>query len=181
MPRELRVPDLVGPRTEVARHLDPSEEVRVPLPAAVYEDGLVDHVRAGAHRLQRCGRAALKPFSVREVVDVVEDVDDAEPVAIFAEVFEEPLLVLDAALCDAVEDGVLLARRLQVALGDRAVQVGEVATLDEPDEVRGRVDQAAIDQLHADLDPGERCTSPVVYPAPGTASPRGCRTDAVAT
>ncbi len=62
VPRELRVGDLVAPRAEVGRRVDALEEVREPAPAAVEQDGLVDDVDAGAHRVFRSrGRRARDP------------------------------------------------------------------------------------------------------------------------
>ena len=50
---ELRVVDLVGPVAQIGGHLDPDQEIRVADPLAVVKAPLVDHVIAGAHRVNR--------------------------------------------------------------------------------------------------------------------------------
>ena len=76
VPRELRVPDLVAPRPELARRLDAAQEVGEAKPPPVEERGLVDDRRPGAHgghgRFRR-GAIARPAVSLRNV-----DLLDAE-------------------------------------------------------------------------------------------------------
>ena len=156
VPRELRVPDFVRPRAEVAPgvgwRVDAAEEVCVPLPPSVEEHRLVDHVGAASHRVEGC--LATPPQSLEDgplAIGVLADLDHGETAALVPQAGEEALLVLVSALGDAVEDRILLVRWFELPLGDGAVEVGEMHALDEADEIRRRVDQLPIDDLHGAL------------------------------
>ena len=151
MPCQLRVPDLVAPRAEVAGPLHSTQEVRVAKPPAIEEHGLVDDVGAGTHGVQRGVSLTRDSFGVR--VSLLRcDLGDRD--AFSGQLFEEASFVLKSALRDAVEHRVSAHRPGEVALEGSALEVREVPALKESDEVRRRVDQLPIDQLHGTASPG---------------------------
>jgi hypothetical protein len=122
---ELGVVDLVGPRSQRGRLLDPHEEVREPDPALAQEAALVDDLAALAHRGER-PRGELGAVGVR----VVEG-DDVEPLR--PQAFEDLVLVAPAALEQEVQGG---GQRFGVELAApvEQVQVGPVLAREESRE-----------------------------------------------
>src|SRR5262249_6192975 len=74
--RELRVDRLVTPRAERGRPLDSLQEIGSATPIVVDERRLVDHLGAGAHRLNRRSRPGLEVPRIRR-----PDVDDVAALA----------------------------------------------------------------------------------------------------
>ncbi len=161
---ELGVGDLVVPRPQRGVRLTggvaaAEEEVGVAAPGPVEERRLVHDVRAAAHRGDRLlGRGAQLGTGVarRRLADGLErrdgrpvlvDLDDPEPR--LAEVLEVPLLVLDAALRDEVDGGIVADRLADEAREGRALELEPVVAGEEPDEIGRGVDGASVDQLHA--------------------------------
>ena len=93
--RELRVPDLVAPRTEVARLRHAPQKVRVAETTPFEEHGLVDHVRALAHRRDRGLASAHEPLRPRQRL-VTRNLDDAQ--AVSSQFREKALLVLESTV-----------------------------------------------------------------------------------
>lgn len=55
------------------------------------------------------------------------------------------------ALRDPVQDGIVADGLLEVALCGRTFEIGQVAALEKADQVGGRIDEAAVDQLQLSL------------------------------
>ena len=154
-PGELGVGDLVAPVAEVARPLDPEEEVRVAAPPAVEEGRLEDHVATGAHRGERL--LLRRPELGRRLR--VASLDLVNGSALGAERGEVRGLVLEAAPLDEVQlsgrcgSAARSARPRAVELKGHEVVAGEVA-----DEVRGTDDDRSVDELHAQTLPATRAS-----------------------
>ncbi len=122
---------------------------------ALEERGLVDHVDAGPHGLER--PLGSRPVPGTAILDrvVLGDLDDAA--AFLAQALEEPVLVLEAALGDSVELGVGAHGALDQPGEGGAFEVREVLAGEEADEVGGGADGRAVDQLHGDAVTMSRC------------------------
>ena len=164
MTRELRVRDLVVVGTEGAVGLagfvvTAEEEVRVAAPSPVEERRLVDDVRPAPHRVQCLGgglaelgagipgRRHLAGPGRGDRRPVLLDLDD--PAALGHEVVEVALLVLEAALRDELDARVVADRLRDEANHRRPLERKPVPAREEPDEIRGGVDRATVDELHA--------------------------------
>ena len=115
-------------------------------PGAVEEGRLVDDVRAGGHRLDRRGRRGAQ--LVAAVLDRAVRRDLDRRAAGRGEVGEVALLVLEAALADDVELGVVAHGPLHEPGLGGALERGQVLAGEVGDEVRGGIDRAAIDAVH---------------------------------
>ncbi len=151
MPRELGVHDLVAPGPEGARRLDAHEEVGIPEPAAVEEGGLVDDVVTAADRGLGGGGAAAQPFA--PILDGLVRVDARDLPSRGFEIGQVALLVGEPALLQDVELRVRAHRPPHQARRRGQLQSGQVLAGQEPDEVRGREDGLAVDELHGRADP----------------------------
>src|SRR5437667_9358600 len=115
-------------------------------PRAVEKGRLVDHVRAGGH-CRGCfgGRG---PELVAAVLDGTIQLDDDRDSAIRLEVREETSLVLESSLADDVELRVIPHGPVDELGQRRTLQLRQVLAGEIGDEIRGRVDGAAVNRLH---------------------------------
>ena len=143
--RELGVGGLVAPGPEGARPLDPHEEVGVAPPAAVPEQGaLVDDGDALAHRGQRL-RSALS--SVSRVKPACWISRTVRPSA--SRRSRQRVSCSKPRFCSSFELRVLgVVGLLARLLGHLQVEHREVLAAEEPHEVVGADDQAAVESLH---------------------------------
>jgi hypothetical protein len=145
--RQLRIGDLVRPRTEVARRVDPEQEVGEAEPRPVEERCLVDDVRAVEHCPFRGGCLGPQPVAARHGL-VVQSLDLDNRVPGRLEIGEVALLVGLAALRDELDRRVATLRLVHEAGHGRPLEREAVGAGQESDEVRRRVDGPAVDQLH---------------------------------
>ena len=145
MSGELRVPDLVAPVSKFAGALHTAQEVGVAKSAAVEQHRLEDDVDAIAHRREGLVAPADAALLEGQVLGLL-DLDDGEP--LIAERLQEALLVLLAALGDAVQHLVFANGPRQVSQGSCAFELRKVPALQVPDEVRRRVHHPPVDSLH---------------------------------
>jgi len=150
--RELGVHDLVAPGTEGARRLDTHEEVGVPEPAAVEERGLVDDVVPAADGGLGVGGGAAKLGAA--IRDGLVPLDPRDPTARGLQVGQIALLVGHSALLQDVQLRVLAHRPLHQARRGRELERGQMLAGEEADEIRGREDGLAADDLHEAPNPG---------------------------
>ena len=152
---ELGVGHLVGPVAEVARAVDPLEEVGVARPAAVDEDGLVDDV--GAARASRATVSAARASRSARVLVSSEMVTTGRA-RVGLLLGEVRLLVLGAAAGEHVEERVVPLGPLDLAAGRGELELGEV-------RARGEARSGPTGSSRA-----HRRGSAMVPPTPGTDS-----------
>ena len=167
---QLRVGDLVVVRAETRRlrHIvHAQQEVGMAAPGSIEEGRLIDHVRAGGHCPGGfCGRGTEL---VAAVLDGTIKLDrDCSP-TFRLEVGKESSLVLEPALADDVELRVVPHRPLDEAGQRGTFQLSQVFAGEVSDEIRGRVDGAAVDRLH---DPTLPARHVRLYVTPGMLSYR---------
>ena len=128
-------------------------------PGAVEERGLVDDVGAGGHRGDRL--VGGRPQLVAAVLDgpVEGDLDDRPPGGL--EVGAVARLVVEAAMADDVELGVVAHRPMDEPGERGALELGQVLAGEVADEIGGGVDGPAVDRLHLLTLPRVDDTSPV--------------------
>ena len=159
---QLRVGDLVVVRPEPRRPgwiVDPKEEVRVAAPGSVEECRLVDDIRPAGHcRLRLGGRRAklLAP-----ILDRTVELDRDRGPAFRFQICQEAALVLKPPLSDDVELRIVPHRALDKAGQRRALELRQVLAGKVGDQIRGRVDRAAVDCLHEPTLPAVCVSSPV--------------------
>ena len=127
---------------------DPEQEVREPEPGAVEEARLVDDVVTAEDRLAGgVGRRAIAlALAARPLVPGQLELLDMA--AVRDERREVALLVLVAALPGSIELRVDPVRPLDVSGERTELEIRQVRALQEPDQVRRRVDRLAVDELH---------------------------------
>ena len=147
---ELGVGDLVvvrAPDRRPIRVVDPQQEVGVAAPRPVEERRLVDDVGAGGHRGDRFGGRGSQ--SVALILDRPVRFDLDRRASRRLQVGEVALLVLEAALADDVELGIVAHRPLDEVGQGGPLELGEVLAGQIGDQVRRGEDGSPIDQLHA--------------------------------
>ena len=153
---QLGVPNFIAPRPEGAGPLDAAQEVRVPESSIAEQHRLEDHVDAVSHGLERGVVFGSNRPGRRHGVGRSNHLHVQ---VLAAQRFQEARLILVAAPRQAVQHGIVAMRAPEVVQSGSALQVGQVPALQETDQVRGRVDQAFVDQLHRGL------TRPSPWPA----------------
>src|SRR5205085_10533463 len=116
------------------------------------ERGLVDGVVATADR--GLGERGLPPQALAAVGRRVLGLDARDPPAGGLEGGEEAGLVAQPALLDHVQLGIAADRPLDQAGGGGDLEAGQVLAGEEADEVRGREDRTAVEDLHGSRTPG---------------------------
>ncbi len=148
-PRQLRVRHLIRPGEGGRGRFHTQQEIRESEPRAVEEAGLEDDVIPAPDGLRgalgpraQLRTPVLQPRVAPGLVEVRDSPTRGGQVRLVA------LLVLVAALPDAVQLRVRAFRSTRQARQGGALQVREVAAGEEADEVRGGVDGPPIDELH---------------------------------
>ncbi len=167
---ELRVGHLVVVRPPDRRPclvVDTQQEVGVAAPRPVEERRLVDDVGARGHRVDRLGGGGTE--LVAAILDGAIELDRDGLATGGGEVGEIALFVLEPALADDVELGVVAHGAPHEAGERRALELGQVLAGEVRDEVGGGVDRSPIDRLHASSVARGRVSLPVT----GTLGCRG--------
>ena len=157
--RELGIDDLVVVRPKRAFAVHSNQEVDVPDPGAVEQGGLVDDVGTFMHEAERSRCITLDVFELGSGVgrmactgcvarlDDDSTVDDL--VTELAQVGEEALLVLQAALLEDGELGVIARRPVHLLLESRSLEHAQVLAFQESDQVARRIDGSSVfHELH---------------------------------
>ncbi len=143
---ELGVHDLVTPGAEAARPHVPDQEVRQPEPPSIEERGLVDHVVATLDGLACHPCRGLQARPAIGLSAVLGDSSHSPPLRLQSR--EVAPLVLLSALRDQIQLRVQPIR-LRHEPGQRGqFQPDEMLAGQEADQIRGREDGPAIDELH---------------------------------
>ena len=166
---QLGVHNFVAPRTQVARRIDPLEEVRVPQPSLVQQYALVDHLRASSHGLPR--GFVFRPDQAGRGHSVRRP-DFGDFATFGAQLVQVARLVLLPAPCHAIQHGVVTDRTPDIRhQRRRAFEICQVPALQEAHQVGRRVGQTLVDQLHRGVT-GPSATAGEVRAAPGMCNRR---------
>jgi len=138
---QLGVGDVVGPRAQQGRALDPQQEVGLTTPGTVVERGLVDDVHAAPHRLHRLGL----PLGLADLPGRGRDRDDRQ--VTLAQRLQVGVLVRQPEPEDQLQH-VVSRRRRRGAVEREQVQRGDVRTAEVLGEVGGAQDEVVGDPLH---------------------------------
>ena len=144
---ELGIDDFVRPGAERARCFNAQQEVRPAAPGRVEQCALIHDVDAGFHScdgLLMQSRPFLHALVLRNIYDL------GNGLAGDAEVLEIGLLVLEAALAEHVERGVVEIGRVGAALCCPAAQQCELRAAEKVAEIGRKEDQAAFTRVHFD-------------------------------
>ena len=155
---ELGIGDVIAPRAEIRRSVVATQqEVRVTTPAAVEERRLEDDVLAPAHRGEGLVlRGAQLVGAVRRA-----ELDLVDGAPLLAELREVRLLVIEAALPDQFQLGIVTDRLLELPGRAQLLERDQVVALEEAHEIGGGHDECAVGmELHGTSVAGTRPPDP---------------------